>query len=240
MARTVMRWQDVTSGLIELDAVTLFAPDHGVEITDYPIELGANLTDHIREQPVRLRVNGVVTNSPSRLGLSQLDGSVPATDRGIRVRQPLIPAPPALVPTSLAGIPIERETTVIAQVRTWSQAGAAVQRVQNVYALLLESMRAAREFTVSTDLLGDFDRMLIEKVSPERTSTTGNGVTLSLSLKQVSYAELVRRDVSHLLKKAKPKTKTAEALKDEGKKEAVDADAHSNTWLFDIWGAIAP
>jgi hypothetical protein len=241
MARTVLRWQgDMLSGLIEFDAVTLEAPSHEVAITEYPIELGANLVDHIRPMPVVLRINGVVTNSPARLGLTQMDGSIPATERAIRVRQPLIPAPPALVPTSVAGIPLEREVTVIAQVRTWSDAGQRVQRVQNVYGLLVESMNSAREFTVSTDLLGDFDRMLIKKVDTERTSKTGSGLTLALTLRQVSFAELVRRDVSHLLKKAKPKAKAVEVPQDEGKKDPVVADTQSNTWLYDIWGALAP
>jgi hypothetical protein len=241
MARTVLRWDgDALSGLIEFDAVTLEAPRYEVAITEYPVELGADLVDHIRVMPVPLRINGIVTNTPARLGLTQMDGAIPATERAIRVRQPLIPAPPGLVPTSVAGFPLEREVTAIAQVRTWSEAGERIQRVQNVLQLLVDSMNQAREFTVSTDLLGDFDRMLIKLIEPERTSTSGSGVSVSITMRQVSFAELVRRDVSHLLKKKAPKAKSSEELKDAGKKEAPVADQSSDSWLYDIWGALSP
>jgi hypothetical protein len=40
--------------------------DHGssAEVTQFPVETGANVTDHVRQLPDHLRIEGVVTNTP--------------------------------------------------------------------------------------------------------------------------------------------------------------------------------
>jgi hypothetical protein len=164
-----------------------------------------------------------------------MEGVTPLRDMTVYVREPIIATPPsAQLPTSVAGFPLTRTVPVQASVRTWAPEGFKIQRVQNVYGLLVKSMNEAREFTVSTDLLGDFDRMLVKSVSTERTGQTGNGLKLEIELQQVFYAELVRRDVSHLFK-TKPKHKASEPVKDEGKKEPEVTDKQTDTHLQTLW-----
>ena len=231
MARSVLKWD---AGLIEFDAVELEAPSHEVAVTEYPVELGASLTDHVRIKPVVLRMNVVVTNSPARgLGLTQMDGLSPNTNFEMHVRQPILNAPPsAQLPTSVAGVQLVKTVPVRAVVRTWEPAGQKVRRVENVYAELKRAMVEAREFTVTTDVLGDFDRMLLKALRTERNGQSGNALRLELELQQIFYAELLRRDVTHLLPK-RPALPRSQPQKDEGKPQSeapVDPATKRSLW----------
>lgn len=234
MSITVMRWANASGELrtIEFDAVELEAPSHEVAITEYPIEMGASLVDHIRIRALQLRMTVVVTNTPARTaplsasgpvgeprrGLSHMEGLTPTTDMTINVRQPILNAPPAAqLPTSVAGIQLTRTVPVRAVVRQYQPRGQHVQRVQFIYAELLQAQREAREFIVATSLLGDFDRMLLKSLRIDRDNRSGSGLRMQMELQQVTYAELFRRDVSGLLPK-KPTQPRSQPAKDEGKK----------------------
>ena len=52
------------AGAIEFDASVTETHDAENEITQFPVESGADITDHIRPQPERITINGVVTNTP--------------------------------------------------------------------------------------------------------------------------------------------------------------------------------
>src|SRR4051812_40586326 len=81
MARTVLRG---SGGTIDFDAVETEAPEHEATLTEYPVELGSNLVDHIRIMPVRFRMTVVLSNSPSREDVrSGMDGA--ASTRGVDV-----------------------------------------------------------------------------------------------------------------------------------------------------------
>ncbi len=51
-------------GVIEFDASISEIHSDEVEITDHPVEVGSDVSDHIRKLPVTLELNGVVTNNP--------------------------------------------------------------------------------------------------------------------------------------------------------------------------------
>jgi len=50
------------------------------EITDHPVEIGSNVSDHIRKMPATLELNGIVTNTPVTILASLLGGSPLTTD----------------------------------------------------------------------------------------------------------------------------------------------------------------
>jgi hypothetical protein len=237
MARTVLRWASGTgSGLMEFDAVEMEAPAHTVELTSYPVELGASLTDHVRAKPVTLNMTVVVSNSPAReKGLTHMDGLAAGNFYAIQVRQPLLNVPPsAQMPTSVAGVQLSKTVTAIATVRTWAGAyepsetgmrAPEIRRVQNIYAELRQAMYEAREFIVATDMLGDFDRMLLRSVQTRRDGQSGSTMRLELEFQQVLYAELSTRDVSRLLPvPKKPSEPRSQPPTDEGKKTPEEAD----------------
>lgn len=55
-------------GSIELDASLEELHSQGSDIPTHPVESGADITDHIRRKPNRLRIKGLVTNHPAFLG----------------------------------------------------------------------------------------------------------------------------------------------------------------------------
>lgn len=225
MAATYMQWVDqAVTFAVDFDAVESEAPTHSVQITQYPIELGAKLTDFVRPEAITLKLVTHISNSPARTGLSHMDGLTPTNRLRMRVRQPLINAPPvAQLPTSVAGVPLTRDVFVNAVVRTWTPEGQRVQRVERVYAELQRAMYEAREFTVISELLGDFDHMLIKSLNTNRTSENGGAIRLEIDMQQIAYGELVYRDVKNLLPK-KPKKKRSEPAKDEGKTPVTEVD----------------
>jgi hypothetical protein len=51
-------------GVIELDCVISDDHTYANEVTKFPVENGADITDHIRQLPVEVTIDGFVTNSP--------------------------------------------------------------------------------------------------------------------------------------------------------------------------------
>lgn len=236
MARTVLKWQ---GGLMEFDAVELEAPAYELAVTEYPIEMGASLIDHIRQKPITLRMRVFVSNSPARgNGLTHLDGFTPNTSLELQVRQPLLNAPPAAqLPTSVAGVALVQTVPVRAVVRTWDPQREKLRRVESVYAELKLAMAQARELTIATDTLGDFDRMLLRTLRTERDGKSGSALRFDLEFQQMLFAELVARDVSALL--PKPKEPRSKKKKDEGKKTPAAADKQTES-ASTLWGLTAP
>ena len=65
---TTLFWQDPDSGETEIlafDAVVSLSPEDSVTITDHPVEQGSNITDHARDEPERLSIEGIVSTVPN-------------------------------------------------------------------------------------------------------------------------------------------------------------------------------
>lgn len=237
MVATYMQWFDASSNVtftIDFDAVESEAPTYAVSITEYPIELGAPLVDFVRPEAVKLKLATYISNAPARTGLSQMDGLAQNNQLAIAVKQPPIlpnvPASSAVRRESFAGLDLTRTATQYAVVRTWSPIEQKVQRVEKVYKELQKAMFEAREFTVFSELLGDFDHMLLRSLSTDRTAKSGNAIRLDMELQQVSYAELQMRDVSNLLPK-KPKKPKSKPPTDAGKVTTAPVDQKTRTGL---------
>lgn len=60
--------EDLPAGAIEFDASISEQHEGDAEITQFPVEVGADISDHIRPQPERITINGIISNSPLQLG----------------------------------------------------------------------------------------------------------------------------------------------------------------------------
>jgi hypothetical protein len=223
VARTLLEWVvgDRRRSL-DFDAVELESPRHDATFTEYPIEMGSSLVDHIRQRPISLRMTAMVSNSPIRENLSHMDGTTPNKSVEMVVLQPIIRAPQrAQLPTSIAGMQLAKTVPVRAAVRTWP---TPVQRVQNVYIELRQAMAEARAFTIITDLMGDFDGMVLKSMGAERANRTGNGMRLDLEFQQLMYGWLKTEEIGLRLPKAPVHPRSMPQV-NEGKKEATQADA---------------
>jgi hypothetical protein len=50
--------------ILTVDATLSETHSAQAEVTEHPVEVGSDVTDHIRPKPVEVRIDGVVTNSP--------------------------------------------------------------------------------------------------------------------------------------------------------------------------------
>lgn len=55
---------DTVSVLLTLDASISELHETEAEVTEFPVEVGANTTDHIRRKPKRIEINGIISNKP--------------------------------------------------------------------------------------------------------------------------------------------------------------------------------
>jgi hypothetical protein len=56
-----------TSEVIELDATLDVNLSHAMTVTDFPVEDGANISDHAQEQPASVTIRSVVSATPLRV-----------------------------------------------------------------------------------------------------------------------------------------------------------------------------
>lgn len=57
---------------IEMDATVSTNDDISTTVTDHPVEDGANIADHIRDEPDKLTIEGIVTRTPVENPISLL------------------------------------------------------------------------------------------------------------------------------------------------------------------------
>ena len=60
----VFKTTKASIGSLELDASVTETHSAEVDVTDHPIESGANISDHVRPRAEVLTIEGLVTNSP--------------------------------------------------------------------------------------------------------------------------------------------------------------------------------
>lgn len=199
---TLITWQDPDTGalgVIQLDAIQTESPEDTLTITDHPVEMGANVVDHAREQPARISIEGVVSSLPNprvdkdtgfqSIALSVPGMSAPGTQT-IRLDPPKPPlelSPNGLIQAGVgalvnaitggpnlnatfAGVP--RSETIVRDGQMLQQ-NAPRDRVRDVYEALLRVMAARQLVSVSTRHRDYFD-MMIERVAKPRAVEDGS------------------------------------------------------------------
>lgn len=65
----------------EVDVFTSEDHSHPAEVTEYPVEDGADVSDHIRSKPITITVEGFVSNTPiGRMAELRDSGAVPGNE----------------------------------------------------------------------------------------------------------------------------------------------------------------
>lgn len=204
--RTYLYWP---GGGMEFDASVKETFTHDAEMTRYPIELDSDRVDHVRVQPTEITISAIVSNTPAREGLTQMDDVSPVRGTPVLVREPLFPrAAAAGMPTEMFGRSLTRTTSATADVRLWS---APVRRVTNVYAELLTMQREARALTILT-AIGDFDDMVLRTLSISRDAASANALDFTATFQQLAVTSLALET----LKPPDPKYLRSKKRKDKG------------------------
>lgn len=207
---TLIFWQETsTSALstIRLDAVLTESPEDTLTITDHPVEQGANVVDHAREEPTKLSIEGIVSTVPKPFdtdtGYQTIELSVPVRrDRGTQTialdirKPPITPSIGGLVNAGIGALlnstekgTFKAETTPgtdKVSVRMLQQ-NSPRNRVRDVYEALLRVQSARTLVTVNTRDRDYFD-MMIERVAAPRNVGNGSSSQFQIDLKHIRIA----------------------------------------------------
>jgi hypothetical protein len=176
-------------------------------VTDHPVERGANITDHVRPDPVRLNLVGFVSNAPIDIPLDNANGAVEqrlthyVNRAGYRKITPLLSAgvPVQIAQTSLGFRPPtppqgpagavmvrnEREYYAGARVLAFS---TEFDRARAVFDELVSLRNLGTLLRIETDI-ADYENMVIESLTVPRDTSVGDALQFELTLKQVIIAE---------------------------------------------------
>lgn len=208
--RTKFYWTDADSGnviTVVFDAVTSMTPEDTVSITDHPVEVGADVTDHARSNSGRLTLECIMSMVPNAL---DDDTSI----QSITVQPVLtLPGGTKQIPLTIPPVPIQFSESGLLQAgigaisKAFSGAPKATvnaprqfqlgsvtmnvlkqasprNRVRDIYDILLKVKDDHSLITVLTAHRDHFD-MMIERLAEPRTTSDGTSAKFQIDLKQI-------------------------------------------------------
>lgn len=230
---TVVTWTDDNGAQasLELDVDTQESHELVSDITEHPVEEGADVTDHVRPRLRRVTIEGFVSDTP-------LLGNPGVADVAeFKSFELQIPEKPTLISLSaglqagisaigdaLFGAPAPPKVTMLTLDDVKS-------RKRAIYDALEDVRINARICRVITSL-HEYDNMLIEQVTPTRTPEDGNGAVFSVVFKeliQVTSDVVIAPVPAETLGAVKKSAGAKNAKTDEGK-----ADEKKRTILLQM------
>lgn len=194
----------VTLDIITVDATIQEIHSAEAEITEHPIERGANITDHIRPKLKCYTIEGIITNTP-------LDENGEISDAARNAALALGVALPV--------VPVNSTLDVI---RT-----GGLSRAKATFYVLQRLVDAAQTITIHTPLR-DYPSMALESVSVIRgIETSRGGIRFQAVCKEIRTVDALKTVTSSLPASAQPAkdmgTQNAAAASDKVKAPSVSA-----------------
>jgi hypothetical protein len=152
---------------IEIDATTNETHEASAEVTEHPVERGADISDHARKNLDAITLQVVVSNQPIRQPGTQMDG-VQSEQRGLEISDPT---------TGL----------VLATANVLAFDGE-FDRVRTVYGELLRLMEESVVVGIITSLR-EYENMLLRRVSPIREASTGDSLRCTVEATEVRIVD---------------------------------------------------
>lgn len=132
-------------------------------ITEHPIEEGASVSDHVRDDLDSIEMQIVVSNTPIDVPSDHADG-VAGSQQSVELR-------------ASDGSDLGSALALVFD--------GTLARVRSVYEELLDLKERGQQLTVMTSLR-EYEDMVVKKVTPTRDAATGNSLVASVEFKQVS------------------------------------------------------
>lgn len=217
----LFQWYDEARRLVivKLDATTSEEYQDTVTITDHPVEQGANVVDHARDEPERITVEGLVTNVPHLGNTNEADRyaysteNEPITVRGMSdpgtqsIELDVPPSPLQLTPSGLiqAGVgalvglvtggPSYRATVWDTPERITKSTPAQVfttTNKENRARIAYEKLLAAQRgrFLITVQAgMREYFGMLIERIAVPRSPDDGTSMRFQIDLRRLRVAK---------------------------------------------------
>ncbi len=199
------------------DAVTEEAQDLASTATEHPVEEGANIADHIRDELERCSLEVFVSNQPV-YDWNNKGGKVSSVPIKLqKFKPPLAPTPGAVFGAigsavkAGVGALLGGNREYAAQVLQFKQSFNAVSDTLTV----LETLKKSRQLVNVVIPSKTYENMLIEKVHVSRNASTGDGAKFHLEFKQLRMVEakIVNAPIPTEIRGATMKTKGAQGPK---------------------------
>lgn len=230
MSAVVLSWVDKQSGQtksIRFDVVSNDTIESLLAITKHPVEEGADVSDHAREDSERITIEGYVSNKPlwsnpeaeKHLDVQTLDLIIPKIEKSLL--QTLTPggltqAAIGAVDGLLGRNQLPKKYTALAPT------GDMPNRAREMYQTLRRAQKEKARVSVSHPLV-ELTDMIFERIAVPRTTETGNGATFQIDLSHVRIVttEIVDAPVPTELRGAGTESKGSKAAQktDDKKKE---------------------
>jgi hypothetical protein len=197
---------------LEFDALTVEEVSRSAEVTQYPIETGAMLSDHYQPLPREISLTGVVTDTPSG-PWTNIEGMQNAAAPPVMTEQPLkltvrpsanrVGASGVLRPLSTSFLPgrrviqsnVERARLYIPKwavtlQKTGSSFGASgVTRIASFASILDGLMSTKTSVNVILETGAEYVNMMITEHRVPRVSGRGGSVTVSIDMQEIVQAD---------------------------------------------------
>lgn len=185
---------------IEFDAVIRDTHEASAEITDHPVERGADVSDHVRKNLDSVTLEVVVSNEPIRQPGSQMEG-VTSGQAGLEIREP---APFGL------GLVVAKANVLVFD--------GEFDRVRTVHEELLRLMNEGVVVGILTSLR-EYENMLLRRVSPIREAATGDSLRATVEAREIIIVESEVVDVPD------PEETRGRGDRNRGRRNNSDTDA---------------
>lgn len=174
---------EVTVGELEIDATISELTDITAEATEHPVEEGVNITDHVRPALLRVQLECIISNTPTRprvegAAIQEVDLEIPGRT---------IFAGGAVV-SRRSRTEGREASTVRARVLTF---GEDFDRPAEVVSQLRELMHSGTPVDILDLRLGDLERWLLVGMSPEVSTTDSVRFTLAAQELRTAVTEEV-------------------------------------------------
>ena len=210
MSTITLTWQALDGQLrvVELDAYQGESHEDIVTITDHPVERGITITDHAKDAPASVSLEGLVSNlpMPGKAGVTSgpidLSSEYMAPEPATRTI-PLDVTPGPITP-SLGGLiraGIDLASSAVLRATVWGEFkrkrdavkatvlkyGTPTNRPQAIDLLLREAIALKALVTVTTPLR-TVGNLLITRLHPSRSVANGTAVAFQIDLRQIRVA----------------------------------------------------
>ena len=204
-----------STAMIFLDATLKENFDAQTEVTNHPIEDGADISDHVILKPLRLVIDGIISETPftiegQKLGFAtsvaasigqNVGGAIGGLAAGFAAAKSLAGV---LQPKSITGAEVQQDEDFKNIPSENSRLRDAVNEFLN--------MRQAKQVVSIVTGLKQYKNFILVSFSVSRDQSTGQSINLHLEFQEIILAE------SKTVKIAMPKIKAALPKSDQGRK----------------------
>jgi len=221
---------------LRFDVVTNEQTEHSATATEHPVETGANIADHVRDQLDRVTLEVLVSNTPINdvnelYGLqytaANLENGAALGNSTLKPKASIPLTPGALVTVGLQAIgDLFAGGTTNPFVRSFP---AKFNAVKDAMDTLLDWKKRAVVGQVITPW-HTFESMIIERVAPLRTAAIGDGAQIAIEFREIRTVE------TSLVNAPKPTEIRAKPAVKKGAQNPTPEDPTKSSVLFSIFG----